>query len=338
MNLLQTHATRLMGLSVAVPQHRVSNERLPQLSPTECQELITYVGIRYRHLSQKQTLSDLLRPAVQQLLKKCSVPAQEVGLLVLITQTGDQQVPNTAIGLQHILDLPTSALCIEINMGCAGYVYGLYLVSLLLQSLESSYALFLNGDISTLLVKEHNKGVLPIFSDAVSATLLTKDEKAEPWSFCLNNDGKDREAIRMISPNWEDPWAFYPHASLHVDGTVILSFALRQVAQQVRSFMHKTSCSEQSVDYFIFHQANRIINESLRTKLNIPAHKYPYSLYHFGNTSSATIPLTMASELSVPLSTRSSDLLLCGFGAGLSWATALLPKTPPFEILPIHHV
>ena len=331
--LLSVPRVRLSALSVAVPENRVSNKSHLDLFSQD-EDLVGQIGIRYRYVSQRQTISDLLLPTVRHMLTQRSLSPSEIGLLVLVTQTGDQQIPNTALALQHHLGLPTQALVLELNMGCAGYVCGLYTTAQLLNALPTQHALLLTGDISTMCVHPEDSSTLPLFSDAVSATLIEKCPTADAWQFLWQNSGQKHDVIKMRSGKKQTPWAFFPDAYLKMDGMSVFQFALKEVVDQVRQLMTELKLSVKDIDYFVFHQANRIINESVRRSLGIPLKKHPYSLLHYGNVSSATLPLTLATQLAEPLQSGNKKLVLCGFGAGLAWSTAHI-HTSPFDILPI---
>jgi 3-oxoacyl-[acyl-carrier-protein] synthase-3 len=189
-----------------------------------------------------------------------------------------------------------------------------------------------------LLVGDRSGSVRePLFSDAGTVTALEFDASAPPMYFDLNSDGSGYRAIILpVGAHREPPRMqhFIPFKGedgewrtaydLQLDGTAVLSFSTQRVPPAVKQLIAYSGVPEESIDFFLFHQANRMINETIRKKLGLPTEKVPSTLHDFGNTSSASIPVTMTVRIRDELLARPTRLLMCGFGIGLSWGTALV--------------
>lgn len=328
---------KLSGLAGCVPQQTQDNKEIEILQPTERELFINTVGIRYRKVvPDGVTASDLCYSAAEKLLADLSWNREEVNILVFITQTPDYLIPNTSSILQEKLKLPKSCLAFDVNLGCSGYVYGLSIVGSLLQNMPGGKALLLVGDISTRTISMQDKSTAPLFSDAGTATALEYSAFGQ-IHFNLQTDGKEYDDIIIPDGAFRNPVSMQSfevktfeggikrtNLSMKLDGIKIFNFALREVAPNINTLLNEKAIDKNSIDFFIFHQANKLMLESVRKKLQLEPAKVPYSLYHYGNTSSATIPLTMLTNLRSQLQTQSLKLLLSGFGVGLSWGSAYL--------------
>ncbi len=339
---------RPAGLAVCVPANKVSNQDYPYLTQRERALLIKTTGIAYRHVcTARQCASDLCFEAAQQLLQALNWQKEDIGILIFVSQTPDYITPATAAVLQHRLALPHTCLAFDVNLGCSAYPYGLALMGSLLANMPHKKGLLLVGDALTRLVSEQDKSAAPLFSDAGSATALCFDPLAPPMLFNLQTDGSGSQAIMVPHGGARHPFTANSlmvtesekgiarnAAQLHLNGLEIFNFGLREVAANAKELLHFAQTLPDDLDYAVFHQANKLLNDRIRHKLQLPENKTPSSLYHYGNTSSATIPLTMATCLQTSLTSQKLTLLLSGFGVGLSWGSALL-RTTPMVCLPV---
>lgn len=328
---------KLSGLAGCVPQQTQDNKEIEILPPNERELFINTVGIRYRKVvPDGVTASDLCYTAAERLLTDLNWNREEVKILVFITQTPDYLIPNTSSILQDKLKLPKSCLAFDVNLGCSGYVYGLSIVGSLLQNMPGAKALLLVGDISTRTISMRDKSTAPLFSDAGTATALEHNASGKMY-FNLQTDGKEYDDIIIPDGAFRNPVSLQSFEvktyeggikrtdlSMKLDGIKIFNFALREVAPNINTLLTETAIDKNNIDYFVFHQANKLMLESVRKKLQLEPAKVPYSLYHYGNTSSATIPLTMLVNLRSQLQSQPLKLLLSGFGVGLSWGSAYL--------------
>jgi 3-oxoacyl-[acyl-carrier-protein] synthase-3 len=275
--------------------------------------------------------------AAQRILDVGKVDAAQVGALVFATQTPDYPLPGNSTLAQRRLGLSSSSYMLDVNQGCAGYVYGLASLACLMSAAQISKGLLLVGDTITRLLSPKDRSTVPIFSDAGSATLLELSPKVEPMHFNLGGDGEGAEVIHVPGGGARVP--FGPdsltigkpksdlcRASVHLAmrGMDVLHYVLKYVPPNIRELLVSAQADIDTPDYYIFHQANRVLNDSLVKKLGIVPQKAPQTLWEYGNTSCATIPVTICRHLGGDLASSKRKLLLSGFGAGFSWGSALL--------------
>lgn len=326
------------GIAAAVPSNMVSNWDYDLLTESEKKLLIKTTGVEQRRMVVPgMTTSDLCFEAAEKLLKELNWKKEEIDILIFVSQSTDYYLPATSIILQHRLGLPKSCMAFDIGLGCSGYVYGLSVISGMMKATGLKKGLLMVGDVSTITCSKDDKSTYPLFGDAGTVTALQFDENAEPISFDLNSDGSGKDAI--IIPhggirNLASPESFVKEEiapgivrskmELALNGLDVFNFSIKEVPNSLKEFLEKTETTPESYDYFVMHQANKLMNETIRKKMKFPPEKIPYSISKYGNTSSASIPLTIVSELSEALKNSNKKLLLAGFGVGLSWGSVSL--------------
>lgn len=324
---------RFAGMATCVPKRVVSNltDCKPQIR-SERERLVRNIGIETRRMAPEwQCFSDLAFEATEKLLEQLQWQREEIDALIVMTQSPDYLIPSTAIILQDRLGLPNSTIAFDVNLGCSAYPFGIHLVGSMIAGGGVKKALLLVGDRSATLDD-------PIFSDAGTATALEFSEGAAPMYFDLNSDGSGYKAIMLpvgghrepvgmqhLLPFREDENDRWHRATdLVLDGPAVLSFSTQRVPPAVEKLLDYAGASKEEVGYFVFHQANRMINETIRKKLGLPVEKVPSTLRDFGNTSGASLPVTMTARINKELESGGKRVLLSGFGIGLSWGTALV--------------
>jgi len=337
MNTARLGQVRIEGLAASVPSRMESNLDCELIPSSERELFIRSTGISERRVAALGTCtSDLCVDAALRLMKELGWNATDVRIIVLVTQTPDHITPSTAVLIQERLGCSTDCAAFDINLGCSGYVYGLWTVASLLQGMpDGTKALLLAGDVSTACISPEDRSTVPLFSDAGSATALVKDERiSSPLHFALSSLGQAKEAIWIPDGGYRRPFsadslAMTDHGSgilrrptdLILNGIDVYQQAARNWPQQVTALLGSAETAVDEVDHAVFHQANRVINEMVRKRIGLSEGQTPSSLRDIGNSGTASVPVTMAYCLRERLCERDSTLILSGFGVGLSWAT-----------------
>lgn len=314
MAFIRTHSVKISGIAAAIPHTSESNEQLANMPKESIDLLIKTTGIQSRRIAPDSlTTSDMCAAAAEKLITELNWDRSEIDVLILVTQTPDQPIPGSSMQLQDRLGLSKSCMAMDLNQGCAGYVYGLSTIMSLMSGSHLKKGLLLVGDTITHLLDKSDQSTVPIFSDAGTATALEFDPTAKSAFFNLQTDGNGADAIRQL-----------PGEYMKMNGHQVFHFGLKEVVPNIRETLEKTGIDASDIDYFVFHQANKLLNESIRKKLDIPSEKVPYTLNTFGNTSCATIPLTIVESLKEAFTHQSKTCLLSGFGVGLSWGSGIV--------------
>jgi 3-oxoacyl-[acyl-carrier-protein] synthase-3 len=329
---------RVAGIAAAVPAQRQAVLDTRYGTEAERRKFSETTGIQERRLVKPgQCTSDLAAAAAERLLDELAWERDTLDLLVLVTQTPDYALPATAVTLQDRLGLPKGCAAWDVNLGCSGYTYGLATMAGLIAGMGVKRGLLLVGDTAAQGVPPSAEPATPpLFGDAATATALESSESAPAIYADLQSDGSGAEIIMQRmggARNPHRPDTFHYEITddgiialdngYQLDGVEVFNFSMREVPAAVKNLLAYAAMPPEDVDAFVFHQANKLINDLLRKQLRLPLEKFPTTLPRYANTSSATIPLTIVSELRERLRSREMKLLLCGFGVGLSWATVL---------------
>ena len=337
MAFLQIQNVAIRGIAACVPKKKVLNSTLTDLfSADELEKIINSVGIKERRISNEDTCaSDLCYLAAEKLLNELDIDRESIDVLIFMSQTGDYKIPATAPILQHRLGLSKNTLCFDVSLACSGYVYALTTAFSYLNLANINRVLLLDGETFSKIVNPKDKTNALLYGDAGTATLLEKKEGSE-YSALLNTDGEGWAAVKIDGGNCRNPYGMESlverqredgsignELQIYMNGVDVFNFTMKVVPKSIKELLEKTDTSIENIDKIVFHQANKFMTDFFVKKLKYNVENVPYSLDKFGNTSSATIPLTIVSELS-NWEKKKKKILLCGFGAGLSWATAML--------------
>lgn len=335
--------TRVAGICTGVPKESFNFHDHPELfPPEEMARLFATTGIAEIRIAPKHMIaSDMCSAAAEHLMDKLGWDRSSIDILVYITQGPDVGIPATACLIQHRLKLPTTCAAFDINLGCSGYVYGLWVAGQLLASTNGKRALLLVGDKSTGGLRPGDRSTVSLFGDAGSATAIEHTVEDNPIYVVAGTDarGAVHLNLKMGAVRYPIPWGseklsdevyqqLLKEAKLHLNGGEVFAFTLRVVPNLVRDTLALAGVEKEVIDYFVFHQANKFILEHLAKKMKLPEGKSLIDMKKWGNTSSASIPLTICSSMSTILSKESKKVCLAGFGVGWSWAAAVLDLGP----------
>lgn len=351
MAIFQVPNISIAGISACVPEDEYNNNNYDWISEKERATLIKTIGVeKKRHAKKGTTTSDLCYVAANNLLEELKWNRSEIDLLIFVSQSRDYIIPATAGLLQEKLSLPKTCIAFDVSLGCSGYVYGLSVIGSMMATGAIKKGLLLTGDISTLNTSFKDKSAFPLFGDAGTATAVELDANSKAMMFNLQTDGSGYEAIIIPDggirnfANKETSFEYHKISegiyrnrfNIALDGIKVFNFSLREVKPNVIKLLHEYKLATNDIDYFVFHQANKLMNETIRKQLKLDVEKVPYSLKEFGNTSSASIPLTIVTQLAEEVCNKELTFLLSGFGVGLSWGSVIVQTSnivcPPLLI------
>lgn len=347
MAFIQIQNVGIKGISACVPKNVVRNETLTDIFPQEeLTKIINSVGIKERRIADKDvTASDLCFKAADKLLNELDIDRESIDVLIFMSQTGDYKIPATAPILQERLGLSNDCASFDVGLACSGYVYALTTAFLYLNLPTVNRVLLLDGETFSKIVNPKDKTNALLYGDAGTATLLEKKE-GESFYSLLKTDGSGWNAVNIKAGAGRHPanlesmevheredGSLGNDTEINMNGIDVFNFTMKVVPKSIKLILEKFNFEIEDIDKIVFHQANKFMTDFFIKKLKYNPENVPYSLNKFGNTSSATIPLTIVSELENWESAK-KRILISGFGAGLSWATAIL-NIDNTKILPI---
>jgi 3-oxoacyl-[acyl-carrier-protein] synthase-3 len=339
---------RIAGISAAVPQASFGVADGAAIPASDLAKISASTGVMRRHLAAGATCtSDLCHAAASKLLDELNWPKESIEALIFVSQTPDYVMPATACSLHGRLELARSCAAFDVNLGCSGYVYGLWLAGNLLQGGGVRRMLLLAGDTISRIVSPEDRSVAYLFGDAGTATAIEISPGAAPMFFELGTDGSGADHLMVPAGGFRRPRGaatatrsereggnVRADEDLFMNGGEIFAFTMAVVPQVCRDVLNRAAWAAETVDGFVMHQANRFMLQHLGRTMRVPKEKLVLALENYGNTSSASIPLAMAEALRDPLQEHSMRLLLAGFGVGFSWAAAAL-ECGPIAVPPI---
>lgn len=329
----------ISAIAACVPSKRVFNRDLIYFIPeAEIEKTINAIGIEERREADANVCSsDLCFKAAEKLIIDSNIDRSTIDGLIFISQTPDYRQPSTAPSLQERLGLPQSTLSFDINMACSGYIYGLSIAFALTDQCGINNILLLVGETMSKTISKKDKNTTPLFGDAGTATLITKNEAFGDSYFTLNSDGSGADILQIPYGGYRHPSSIeglretqdedgnvHTGEQLHMQGMDVFNFGLRVVPKSIKHIIELAGCEMQDIDLIHFHQANKFMTDFFAKKLKFPLEKVPYSINKFGNTSAASIPLNIVSEMQKNNYPHRNKVVMAGFGAGLSWGTCLL--------------
>jgi 3-oxoacyl-[acyl-carrier-protein] synthase-3 len=310
---LSVASVQIDGIFSCLPQQKQDNLTNPLL--VDPNAFIAHTGIRNRYIAgEDERIGNYFLQASQKGMAALNWVATEIQVIICVSQTPDQAIPSCANQLHAMLGAPDNCICLDINQGCSGYVYGLSVVSQYLEKLPGAKALLCVGDFSSRLTDPRDASTQPVFSDAATVSFLRQDYAALPMHFSLSSIGKGIQAINM-EPNTTN------ELKMKLNGIDVFSLSVQHVPSQINELLAQHPAFQNTNTALILHQANQVINQFIEKKLAYELNSLS-SIAYYGNTSSASIPLTICHAA---LTTNADQqLCLCGFGVGFSIASALL--------------
>ena len=331
MSFYKSKGIKIVGMSCVVPQNRVTVESFNEVFGKEIPERFsagTGIKAMYKALPE-QTASDLATAAAKDLFTKSGVKRDEIGLMVLVTQSPDYRRPSSASVVQKRLELPIECSCMEINLGCSGFIYGLQTVMSLMNSSDTKYGLLLMGETASKLVDPHDKSIVMMYGDAGAAILLEKTQDNSNITTLLRSDGSRYKTIILPAGGFRDMNPSHERFmcsdgierslyDIYMEGTSVLSFSITDVPEALADYLKYTGTTVDDYDAFVFHQANEFIIKQIIRRLKLKKDAVPISLDRYGNTGGISVPLTLCDAYG-----ENKDgvkrILMAGFGIGLSW-------------------
>ena len=327
--------SRIVGVSCVIPKRSLSLYDEPDLyegNQKKIKRVVESSGFLNRRVVDSDvTTSDLCYKAALDLLANTNTNTADLDAIIFVSYTGDYLMPATSYVLHNRLGLSEDCICMDIPQACSGYEIALYQASMLLNS-GCKNVLLCVGDTFSKFSDMFRNHTAPVFGDAGTATLVTRDENAEPWYFSLNTDSTGYDALICKNGGFRNPFTkdmFYddgkPMYLAGMDGARVFDFTMKRVQNSVSKILEYSGKQAADIDYFVMHQANKMILQNIALALGVPLEKMPIgTMTEYGNQCGASIPCTFSYMIRNELQNKSNKVLLSGFGVGLSWANCIL--------------
>jgi 3-oxoacyl-[acyl-carrier-protein] synthase-3 len=327
----------IKAIEYYLPSRIVSNDDLIRDFPEwSVDKVAEKVGVNQRHLaSLSETAGDMAELAARKLFLENSISPSEIDFIMLCTQSPDYLLPSTACILQDRLGIPTSAGAFDYNLGCSGCVYGLALAKGLVLTGLANNVLLLTAETYNKYIHPNDKSNRSIFGDGAAACVVSSSGFAEISDFEFGTDGSgaDDLIVRTGGSRQKSTTGLFEediegHVRrddyLYMNGGKIFNFTLNAVPALLNKLLEKNNLSKKDIDYYVFHQANKFMLNTIRKVCSIPKDKFYIDLTNVGNTVSSTILIALKESINNGTIKDGMRIMICGFGVGLSWGGTVL--------------
>jgi 3-oxoacyl-[acyl-carrier-protein] synthase-3 len=253
------------------------------------------------------------------------------------TQSPDYFFPTSACIIQEKLGIPITTGALDFNLGCSGFVYGLGLAKGLIESRAAKNVLLITAETYSKLMHPKDKSVRTIIGDGAASTLISASDNGSLGPFIFGTDGKGAEKIILRAGGFRLPKSeetgvdkidefgnITNENTMYMNGADVFNFTLKTVPGLVNDLRAKSGLSDEQIDLYIFHQANKYMLDALRKKIKIPEEKFYTFMSNCGNTVSSTIPIALYNAIKENKVSSGSKIMIVGFGVGLSWAAGIV--------------
>lgn len=307
-------STGIIGLGRALPEKILTNFDLEKMVDTNDEWIRTRTGIEERRIADDNTnTSDIAYEAAKKAIEKANISPEDIDLILVATVTPDQPFPTVACMLQERLGC-VKAAAMDLSAACAGFMYGMVTAKQFIDNGAYKYALVIGVEKLSKITNWEDRNTAVLFGDGGGAVVLGQvSEGRGILSFELGADGSGGKHL------FQDEEDF-----IQMNGREVFKFAVRQMGESSENVLVKAGLSKEDVDFLIPHQANIRIMEASRQRLNLPEEKMSKTVHKYGNTSAASIPISLVEEYEAGKIKDDDVIVLVGFGGGLTWGAIAL--------------
>lgn len=318
-----------------LPKTKFSN--LDYYKSDKIKKIIKKVGINNKFVaSSNQTAIDLATSCLKKFFKNDQKLKKSINFLIYCTQSPDFFLPSGSSIIQKKIFQGQNIGAIDINLGCSGYVYSLSIAKALVESKIYKNVLIVTSETYSKFIDRSNIGVASIFGDGASATLV-EPLRDEIFKFDQGTDGSGyldlivpASGLGKIPEKDKKRLGKIKDGQLYMNGTAMFNFAINEVPKSIKKTLIKNKMKLKNIDFFILHQANKYMLETIRDKLKISKNKFYINLKNVGNTTSSSIPISIYRAVKEKKIKKNMKVLLCGFGVGFSWSSCVINISSKF--------
>ena len=323
----------ICGTGACVPDRILDNNEIAQFVDTSDQWIQERTGVIRRRIAQTETTASMAAEAGRQALEEAGIRPEEIDMILAATATPDHIFPCAACEIQERLQA-VNAVCFDLNAACSGFLFAYQTAQAYIASGMYRTILVVGSESLSRIVNWEDRGTCILFGDGSGAAVLRAKE-GRNWIPAAHSNGKGGPALLCPGPNVSGNGGNLPGSDsaedgglertfITMDGKAVFQFAVRKVPEVIREVLDANGLSAGDIDWFILHQANRRIVESVAKRLKTDIERFPMNLQEYGNTSSASIPILLNEMNRKGFLKKGQKLVMAGFGAGLSWGAAVL--------------
>lgn len=316
--------SRIIGTGSCLPETVVTNDDLSKIMETSDEWITSRTGIRERRLAKEETTASMAAAAAQKAIQDAGLTAQDIDLILVGTITADYVTPSVACEIQAAIGA-VKAVAFDINAACSGFMFALNTAHAYLQSGLAKTALVLGVETLSKIMDWNDRSTCVLFGDGAGAAVVRADETGL-LSFDQGSDGAKGMVLSCPARTNNNPLIETDQQLKYVymDGQEVYKFAVKIVPDSIQKAVEKAGIGMEDVKYFVLHQANIRILQSVSKRLKVDMDRFPVSLDHCANTSAASVPILLDEMNRKGMLQRGDKIVMSGFGGGLTWGTSVL--------------
>lgn len=318
--------TKIIGTGSALPETVVTNQDLAQIMDTSDEWIVSRTGIRERRLVTNETTASMSIEAAKRAMEDAQITEKELDLIIVGTITGDHLTPAAACEVQAGLGAD-NAVAFDINAACSGFMFALHTAHLYLQSGMYRTALIIGAETLSKIMDWNDRSTCVLFGDGAGAAIVRREDNGTGLlAFDQGSDGASGMVLACRNRENNNPLVQKPIVTdyVHMDGQAVYKFAVSTVPASIKKVVKQAGLIMEEIDYFVLHQANIRIIQSVAKRLRVSEEKFPISLDHCGNISAGSVPILLDEIHKKGLLKKGNKIVLSGFGGGLTWGSAVV--------------
>lgn len=316
--------TSIIGTGRCLPDNIVTNDDLSKIMDTSDEWIASRTGIRKRHIAKEETTATMSAEAAKKALQQAGMKPEEIDLIIVGTITGDYVTPSTACEVQRIIGAD-NAVAFDVNAACSGFMFALNTAHVYLQSGIYKNALIIGAETLSKIMDWNDRSTSVLFGDGAGAAVVTRGETGL-LSFIQGSDGAKGMVLACKNRSNNNPLINTSKelGYTYMDGQEVYKFAVSKVPESIKKVLAEANLEPEDIAYFILHQANIRIIQSVAKRLKVSEEKFPISLDHCGNISAGSVPILLDEVNEKGMLKKGDKIVMAGFGAGLTWSACVM--------------
>ena len=318
-------AARIVGTGSYAPENIVTNDYLATVMDTSDEWISSKTGIRERRISKGEGTVELSYQAAKRALENAKVNPKEVDLIICATCSPDKFLPSTACEVQALLGAE-NAMCFDLSAACSGFIFALKTANAYISSGMANTAIVIGAETLSKILDWEDRATCVLFGDGAGAAIVRNEENPSVLAYITGSDGTKGPVLQCEARNVNNLFVKGKDKVEYVtmEGKEVYKFAVTCVPKIISELLNQSNMKTEDIKYFILHQANKRIIESVAKRLHISMDKFPLNIDKYANTSAATIPILLDELNQKGMLKKNDKIIIAGFGGGLTWGGALI--------------
>ncbi|MCT4542720.1 MAG: ketoacyl-ACP synthase III [Vallitalea sp.] len=315
---------KIVGTGSYLPNNIISNNDLASLVDTSDEWISSRTGIKNRRITTGEGTTDLAVNAAKKAIVSSNINPMDIDLIIVATISPDNFTPSTSCEVQKEIEAD-NAMCFDINAACSGFIYSLNTAYAYIKTGFAKNALVIGVEVLSRLTDWEDRSSCVLFGDGAGAVVISESEEIGIENFHCKSLGKLSENLKCGGTDLKNPYVSkITDKYIKMNGQEVFKFACSYVPKGIKAVIEESQYEIEDIDYFILHQANERIMDSIAKRLKISKDKFYKNIASYGNTSSASIPIALDEMFDKGILKQGHKIVIAGFGGGLTYGVSLI--------------